>query len=473
MSAKPERSPPHDLAAEEAVLATIFADGIAALDAVRKTLDGGAALYSPANRLLFEAACALADAGTPVDSVTVGGWIRSRDRLAEIGGVGYLAKIADAVPYVANLETHAAIVTEKARVREMISTCQRISAEGYGDVGDVRTWLDDAEASVFKVVEQTTASDGAFVAEPLKAFFAKVSEASAAGRKILGTSTGYHGIDDLMSGLHDGDLTILAARPGMGKTSLALCLAINVAAGSIEDQKAAADEARTDKRPTAAFFSLEMPRDQLAAKMACSEGRVDVGKVRKGLLNQIDWQNLTGASQFLEGLSIWIDDQADLTIFDLRSKCRQVAAKAPPDRPLRLVVVDYLQLMRPAGRHDTRDQAIGEISRGLKQIAKELKVPVIALSQLNRSVETRSKDKRPQLSDLRESGNIEQDADNILFVYRDEYYNKDSQAKGIAEIIVAKQRNGPTGKVALRFLAACTRFDNFAPGEIPEGVDLS
>jgi replicative DNA helicase len=464
----PGRVPPHDLDAETAVLSAITLEGAPVLDRVRGTLAPQGTFYSPANRWIFDACCALADSGTPIDSVTVANWLKSRERLTEIGGVPYLMKVVDAVPAVAHVETYAELIAEKWRVRNMIAACQRVAAEGYGDIGKAQEWLDGAEQSVFEITQRAGTSTGQFIKEPIKTFFGRLEDAARRGVKTLGLPTGFQGIDDLMTGLHPGDVTIIAARPGMGKTALALCIAANVASMQTDGP-----------RNIAAVFSLEMPKDQLAARAVCCEARVDVGKVRSATLNAQDWKALTEASAWLATCPLWIDDPVQLSIPDLRSRCRRVAAaaKAPsendPGEKLALVVVDYLQLMVAVGNHGTRDQEIGEISRGLKALAKELGVPVIALSQLNRSVETRStKDKRPQLSDLRESGNIEQDADNIVFVYRDEYYNKDSPARGIAELIIAKQRNGPTGKVAVRFFNAYTRFDNLAPGEIPEGVDF-
>lgn len=442
-----------------------------ALDRVQEIL-AREHFYSPANRWIYEACLALAAEAQPIDAVTVGGWLKSRDRLMEIGGVPYLARIVDAVPAVAHLEAYAKIIREKWRVRAVISTCQRLAAEGYGDVGGVQGFVDGAEQAIYEIARSPETSAVVSIQEAIKSAFGKIQEAARRGSRITGTATGYYGLDDLSSGLHAGDLVILAARPGMGKTSFALNIAVNVAAPTLvqaEDGNGEVEEPGSG----VAVFSLEMPRDQIATRLVCSEARVDVGKVRKGLLTGSDWSALTQAASWLSQLPIWIDDTAAITVLDLRYKVRRIQADlARQEKKLGLVVVDYLQLMKGRDGVHSREQEISEISRGLKQFAKELKVPVIALSQLNRMVETRAgKDKRPQLSDLRESGAIEQDADMILFIYRDEYYNKESSEKGMAEIIVAKQRNGPTGKARLKFIHACTRFDNFQPGEMPDGIE--
>ncbi len=466
------RVPPHDLDAEAAVLAAVLLGGDA-LDRVQELLTPEH-FYSPAHRRVYEACLALASESAPIDSVTVASWLKSRERLAEIGGVAFLARLLDAVPSVANLESYARLVREKWRVRALISTCQRISAEGYGDVGVVQGFIDDAEQAIYELARTPESSSVAPLREVIVTAFNKIQEAGLRGSRITGIPTGYSGLDALTSGLHSGDLVIVAARPGMGKTSFVLNLAVNVAAPAIVSDSAG----NSSEQPGAGVvvFSLEMPRDQLATRMVCSEGRVDVGKVRSGALTADDWGNLTRSASFLANLPIWIDDTAAIGLLDLRSKIRRIQAdmarNAPPGGPpatLGLVVIDYLQLMKGRSSAGNREQEISELSRGLKQLAKELSVSVIALSQLNRSVESRP-DKHPQLSDLRESGAIEQDADMILFIYRDEYYKKESPLRGIAELVIAKQRNGPTGKVHVKFTSSCTRFDDLQPGEAPEGL---
>ncbi|MGK4000115.1 replicative DNA helicase [Sorangium sp. So ce1024] len=476
------RVPPHDLDAEAAVLSAILLHRDA-LDRVLEILRADH-FYSEANSRIYEAAQELAAAGTPIDIVSVASWLRDRERLAQVGGAAYLAQLADATPAVAHVAAHARVVYEKWRVRQLIATCQRVAAEGYGDVGVVQEFIDGAEQAVYQLARTPQGTSTQPIAQVLKAAFEQITAAAERGDRITGISTGYEKLDAKTAGLHDGDLTIVAARPGMGKTSFVLNLAVNVASpravSSPGPDEMGHGVERHDPGFGAAVFSLEMPREQLATRMVCSEGRVDVGKLRQGFLQPDDWRRLTEAASFLSTLPIWIDDTPAITLLELRAKVRRIQAEydRPPSngssgRRVGLVVIDYLQLMKGREGVSSREQEISEISRGLKQLAKELKVAVIALSQLNRAVETRTtKDKRPQLSDLRESGAIEQDADNIIFIYRDEYYNPETtNQKGIAELIVAKQRNGPTGKVLTRFTSSCTRFDNLAPGDYPEMVD--
>ncbi|MGK4002298.1 replicative DNA helicase [Sorangium sp. So ce1036] len=476
------RVPPHDLDAEAAVLSAILLHRDA-LDRVLEILKAEH-FYSEANSRIYEAAQELAAAGTPIDIVSVASWLRDRERLAQVGGAAYLAQLADATPAVAHVAAHARVVYEKWRVRQLIATCQRVAAEGYGDVGVVQEFIDGAEQAVYQLARTPQGTTTQPLAQVLKAAFEQITAAAERGDRITGISTGYEKLDAKTAGLHDGDLTIVAARPGMGKTSFVLNLAVNVASprtvSSPGPDEAGHGVERHEPGFGAAVFSLEMPREQLATRMVCSEGRVDVGKLRQGFLQPDDWRRLTEAASFLSTLPIWIDDTPAISLLELRAKVRRIQAEydRPPGdgssgRRVGLVVIDYLQLMKGRDGVSSREQEISEISRGLKQLAKELKVAVIALSQLNRAVETRTtKDKRPQLSDLRESGAIEQDADNIIFIYRDEYYNAETtNQKGIAELIVAKQRNGPTGKVLTRFTSSCTRFDNLAPGDYPDMVD--
>jgi replicative DNA helicase len=482
------RVPPHDLDAEAAVLSAILLSG-EALDRVLEILKPEH-FYSDSNGRIYEAAQALALAGTPIDIVSVASYLRDRERLAQVGGSSYLAQLADATPAVAHVGAHAQSVTEKWRVRALIATCQRVAAEGYGDVGPVQTFIDECEQSIYALArtEQTTTVQP--VRAVLRSAFGQITAAAERGNRITGISTGYEKLDGQTAGLHAGDLMIIAARPGMGKTSLALNLGVNVASPRAAEPSPEAPSGADEQEPGygVCVFSLEMPREQLAIRMVCSEGRVDVGRVRRGMLTSEDWSSLTEAATYLSSLPIWIDDTSALGVLELRAKVRRIQAeynrdaiqadpargiKAQAERRVGLVIVDYLQLMKGREGVSSREQEISEISRGLKQLAKELKVPVIALSQLNRAVETRTtKDRRPQLSDLRESGAIEQDSDVILFIYRDEYYNPEtSNAKGLAEILIGKQRNGPTGKILTRFTASCTRFDNLAASDYPELAD--
>jgi replicative DNA helicase len=476
------RVPPHDLDAEAAVLSAILLTRDA-LDRVLEILKAEH-FYSEANSRIYEAAQELAVAGMPIDIVSVASWLRDRERLAQVGGAAYLAQLADATPAVAHVAAHAGVVYEKWRVRQLIATCQRVAAEGYGDIGVVQEYIDGAEHAIYELARTPQGTTTQPLAQVLKAAFEQITAAAERGDRITGISTGYEKLDGKTAGLHDGDLTIVAARPGMGKTSCVLNLAVNVASPRTVSAPGPGEAGHGVERHEpgfgAAVFSLEMPREQLATRMVCSEGRVDVGKLRQGFLQPDDWRRLTEAASFLSTLPIWIDDTPAIALLELRAKVRRIQAEydrppsaGNPGRRLGLVVIDYLQLMKGRDGVQSREQEISEISRGLKQLAKELRVPVIALSQLNRSVETRTtKDKRPQLSDLRESGAIEQDADTIIFIYRDEYYNPETtNSKGIAELIISKQRNGPTGKVLTRFTASCTRFDNLAPGDYPEMAD--
>jgi len=477
------RVPPHDLDAEAAVLSAILLERDA-LDRVLEVLRPEH-FYSDANRRIYEGAEALAAAGIPIDIVSIASWLRDRDRMGQIGGPSYLAQLADATPAVAHVAAHAQVVHEKWRIRQLIATCQRISAEGYGDVGVVQEFIDVAEQSIYELARSPQSTTTQPIAQVLRAAFEQISQAAERGDRITGISTGYEQLDAKTAGLHDGDLTIVAARPGMGKTSFVLNLAVNVASPRTVAAPGPGEAGyggfeRQDPGYGVVVFSLEMPREQLATRMVCSEGRVDLGRVRQGMLQAEDWRRLTEGASYLSSLPVWIDDTPLLGVLELRAKVRRIqaeynrpAADSSPDRRLGLVVVDYLQLMKGREGAASREQEISEISRGLKRLAKELKVPVIALSQLNRAVETRAtKDKRPQLSDLRESGAIEQDADCIIFIYRDEYYNPETtNQKGIAELLIAKQRNGPTGKVLTRFAASYTRFDNLARDEYPDMVD--
>lgn len=680
------RVPPHDLDAEAAVLSAVMLDGTA-LDKVLEFLRPEH-FYSEAHRRIFEAALELRGRGQPVDVVQVATWLKDRERIQQVGGMEYLATVLNQAPAIANVAAYGRTIHEKWRVRQLILTCQRVAAQGYIDYGMAQEFIDEAEQSIYTIARTQESSSVERLLEVIKKSFKKLTEALERGDRITGIPTGFERLDRLTAGLHEGDLTIVAARPGMGKTSLVLNLAVNVASSKPTQKLPSENDPgkRWDEQGVGVVvFSLEMPREQIANRMVCCEGRVDVSKVRSGYLGPQEWNKLTQASAFLGSLPVWVDDSPALNILELRAKVRRLQAefdKADESgrklRRIGLVVVDYLQLMRGRENAASREQEISEISRGLKALAKELGVAVIALSQLNRAVETRSeKSKRPQLSDLREcvvgstlvcladgrrvpirdligqtpevlamsedgriirarsdkvwqvgrktvfdvvlasgrriratgrhrmftgsgwkrvesiaigdrmacarqlpepsvcehwsehriaslglfigdgsylrhtramakmrgtsyggtshfrfapsrallaeyallledeslavqarsdlfwdrvvsiepageeevfdltvpgpaswladgivshnSGAIEQDADNILFIYRDEYYNKETTTeKNIAELIIAKQRNGPTGTVKVRFDNAYTRFDNLAEGEYPD-----
>ncbi len=466
------RVPPHDLDAEAAVLSSVMIDPNA-FDRVQDFLKPEH-FYSEAHRRIFEACVELKASGQPVDVVQVGSWLKTRERLAQVGGMGYLTEVLNAAPAVANVQAYGQTIFEKFRIRQLILTCQRVSAQGYTDYGEAQSFIDGAEQSIYNIARTSQSQTTERLIDVMKKSFKALTEAVQRGDRITGVPTGFERYDKLTAGLHDGDLSIVAARPGMGKTSFVLNVAVNVASPKAREAAHDPNQRWEEAGVGCAVFSLEMPREQLANRMVCSEARVDVSKMRTGFLSSQDWNRLTQAASFLGSLPIWIDDSPVLTILDLRAKVRRLQSEfdvvdetGRKTRRIGLVVVDYLQLMKGRDGVQSREQEISEISRGLKGLAKELKVPVVALSQLNRAVETRSeKSKRPQISDLRESGAIEQDADNIIFIYRDDYYNReDSPEPNVAELIIAKQRNGPTGTAKVRFDKEYTRFDNLAEGE--------
>ncbi len=465
--------PPHDLDAEAAVLSSVMIDP----DAFDKVVDflRPEHFYAEAHRRIFEACVELAAAHQPIDNVQVASWLKSRERLAQVGGMGYLTEILNAAPAIMNVAAYGHVVLEKFRIRQLILTCQRVTGQGYSDYGEAQQFIDQAEQAIYNIARAGAQGN---TVEKLKDVmiksFTTLTEAVKRGDRITGVSTGFERYDRRTAGLHDGDLTIVAARPGMGKTSFVLNVAVNAASPKSRESATDPNQRSEEGGVGVVVFSLEMPREQIANRMVCSEGRVDVGKMRTGHLTPQDWTRLTQAASFLGSLPIWIDDSSTLSIMDLRAKVRrlqsefdQYDASGRRTRRIGCVVVDYLQLMKGRDGAQSREQEISEISRGLKGLAKELKVPVVALSQLNRAVETRSeKSKRPMISDLRESGAIEQDADNIVFIYRDDYYNREESAEpNVAELIIAKQRNGPTGTARVRFDQQYTRFDNLAEGE--------
>lgn len=442
-----QRVPPNDKEAEQVILASLL---IAPhlFEEVADLVDHGD-FYEQRHRAIYEAACDLKKRGLACDAVAVGGWLSDRQRLEEVGGVAALAHLCDATPAMGNLRQHAERIRGLSRIRNAISTCQRIAAEGYTEALDPQEFLDAAEQRIFAIAGQEQAREAVSVHSAIREAWEQIRAASESGGGVTGTPTGFVELDKLTTGLHPGELYVVAGRPGMGKTSLVLNALTNIALSGIG----------------AMLFSLEMPAPQLVQRVLACEGRVDVKKLRGGDLTPGDWQRLGDAAASLEGVPLWIDDKSGITLLEMRARCRRLQSQLQQQgKKLGVVAIDYLQLMGGGKSAQNREQEIAELSRGLKRMAKELSVPVIALSQLNRSVETRSaKDKRPQLSDLRESGAIEQDADAIMFVYRDEYYFKDSPDVGKAEVILAKQRSGPTGSVMLSFAGEFTRFDNLSP----------
>ena len=471
------RVPPHDLEAEAAVLSACMLDP-SAMDKITDLKPEY--FYSEAHRRIFEACFELKQSGHPVDVLQVQSWLKDRQRLAQVGGAGYLTEILDAAPVVANVGAYGRTIHEKFRIRQVILACQRVSAQGYVDYGEPQAFIDGAEQAIYNIARTNAKQSVEKLLDVMKKSFKRLNDAVARGDRITGVPTGFDRYDKLTSGLHEGDLSIVAARPGMGKTSFVLNVAANVASPKSREVDGDPNQRWEEGGVGCVVFSLEMPREQLANRMVCSEARIDVSKMRTGYLSPQDWSKLTQAASFLGSLPIWIDDSPGLSIIELRAKVRRLQAEFDTRdeegrkiKKIGCVIIDYLQLMKGRDGVASREQEISEISRGLKGLAKELEVPVIALSQLNRAVETRSeKSKRPLISDLRESGAIEQDADNIIFIYRDDYYNREDSAEpNIAELIIAKQRNGPTGTAKVRFDKQWTRFDNLAEGEYEDSPE--
>lgn len=435
-----DRLPPQDIDAEQAVLGALLLDP-EAVHHVPSTLRPDD-FYHQGHRLIFEAALSLAEQGQPVDLVTVTGQLRQQGALEKAGGAAYIASLLDLVPTAANIEHYSRMVEEKSLLRTLIMAAARIAEMGYEGGEDASRLLEQAERMILEVGARRAAGGFASLREILLAVWSFVEQAYASKGGISGLPTGFIDLDRLCCGLQPADLVILAARPSMGKTSLALSVAYQVA---------------VKQRLPVAVFSLEMSKEQLVQRLLCAEARVDQYRLRTGNLREEDWERLSDAMANLSEVPLYIDDTVAGSVREMRAKARRLQA----ERGLSLVVIDYIQLMQSGTRAENRQQEISQISRGLKSLAKELNVPVLALSQLSRAVEARQ-DKRPQMSDLRESGALEQDADIVMFIYRDEYYNPESDKKGVAEIIIAKQRNGPVGTVELGFMKEFTRFVNLA-----------
>jgi replicative DNA helicase len=416
--------------------------------------------HHPALRAVYEAFTELERASRPIDTLTVVEQMKALetlDKLRAVNGPDYLVELQGKVISVENIEYHARLVSSKSAARRMVQACSSIAARGYGDYGDVDEYLDSAEHEIFQIAQRTQKSSFEPIKKVLKDTIGALAKRYERKQAITGVPTTYHRFDEMTAGMQPGELIIIAARPSMGKTSFVMNAVQNAAVGH---------------GVPALVFSLEMSKMALGERLLCSHARVDSAKLRRGMLDQRDWVLITKAASDIAEAPIHIDDSGSPSLLEIRAKCRRWRSDPkifPPSKsePLGLVVIDYLQLIQGrASRDDNRQREISEISRGLKALAKELAVPVVALSQLNRGLENRE-DKRPKMSDLRESGAIEQDADLICFIYRDEVYSKDQckeEDKGVAEIIIGKQRNGPTGTVRLAFLNTYTRFENLAEG---------
>ena len=440
---------PHSAEAEQSVLGGLLlsADG---WDAVAELVSDGD-FYRLGHRLIFRQIAQLAEAAEPVDVITVADKLQARDELDAAGGLTYLAELAQNTPSASNIRAYAKVVRERACLRKLIEAAQEIAESGFNPDGRKSDELiDEAERRIMQIGEDGP-KDGApkDINPLLQAALGRIEELFQSGGAITGISTGFIELDNMTSGLQDSDLVIVAGRPSMGKTAFAMNLV---------------EHAVLNQKKPILVFSMEMPADSLIIRMLSSIGRIDQTRLRTGKLEQEDWPKLSAAVTKLKDVPLYIDDTPALTPTEIRSRARRVARE---HGGLGMIMVDYLQLMQVAGSSDGRTAEISEISRSLKAIAKEFKVPMVALSQLNRSLEQRP-NKRPVNSDLRESGAIEQDADVIMFIYRDEVYHEESEEKGIAEIIIGKQRNGPIGICRLAFIGQYTRFENLARGSSGE-----
>ncbi|UJF19546.1 replicative DNA helicase [Vibrio sp. SS-MA-C1-2] len=440
------KMPPHSLEAEQSVLGGLLLDNERWDSVAEKVVASD--FYSRPHRLIFESITALLNNSQPLDLITLSEYLEQHEQLTDIGGFAYLADLAKNTPSAANITAYAEIVRERALIRSMISVANEIADAGYEPKGRAsEDLLDMAESKIFAIAEQRTSeNEGPISVESvLEKTLERIEILYQTPQDgVTGVSTGFNDLNKKTAGLQPSDLIIVAARPSMGKTTFAMNLCENAA---------------MDQEKPVLIFSLEMPADQLMMRILASLSRVDQTKIRTGQLDDEDWARISSSMGLLMNKkNMYIDDSSGLTPTDVRSRARRIARE---HGGLSMIMVDYLQLMRVPGMQDNRTLEISEISRSLKALAKELQVPVVALSQLNRSLEQRA-DKRPINSDLRESGAIEQDADLIMFIYRDEVYNPEGPMKGMAEIIIGKQRNGPIGSVRLTFQGQFSRFDNYA-----------
>jgi replicative DNA helicase len=445
VAAAPERTLPHSLDAEKSVLGAILIHNDAFNHAAE--LIDSQDFFRDAHRRIFDRMVTLSERGDAIDFITLKEELARTGDLDEVGGPSYIAALADGVPRSANVEYYARIVKEKSTLRSLIHSANKILAEAYEAEHEPDQLLDEAERSIFAIAEGRIREGFVPLRDLVQTSFATIEKLQQTKGAITGVPTGFPDLDEMTTGLHPGDLVVVAARPSMGKTSFVLNIAQHVG---------------THTAMTVGFFSLEMSKEQLFMRMLTSEARIDAHRFRSGYLNEKDYGNLSHALGTLAEARVFIDDTASIGVLEMRAKCRRLKA----EHGLDLVIIDYLQLMQGRGRFESRQQEVSAISRSLKGLAKELSCPIIALSQLSRAPEGRT-DHRPQLSDLRESGAIEQDADLVCFIYRPEVYDKEEanpENQGIAEIIIGKQRNGPIGTVKLSFLNQYTRFENYAAG---------
>lgn len=431
--------PPNDIEAEQAVIGSMLTDKEAVIAAIEvlKPED----FYREDNKAIYTAIISLYNRSEPIDIITIKDELTSNGNFENVGGLEYLASLPDKVPTTANVEKYIKIVEEKSTLRTLIKTANELIALGYDPTQDVETIMDQAEKRIFDVMQKRNQKGYSSIKDILVDTFTRLEQLYNQKQHITGVPTGFADLDYKTSGLHNSDLVLIAARPAMGKSAFALNIATYAA---------------TKAKVPVAIFSLEMSKEQMANRILCSEAMVDSNKVRTGKIEDDDWGKLAAASGELSEAGIYIDDTPGISIMEIRAKCRKLKL----EKNIGLVVIDYLQLVQGSGkRGGSREQEISEISRSLKILAKEINVPVIALSQLSRAPEQRP-DHRPMLSDLRESGAIEQDADIVIFLYRDDYYNEESEKKNIAEVIISKHRGGSTGTVELLWLGNYTKFAN-------------
>ncbi len=442
----PYHLPPQNIEAEESIISAILIDNNTLLDVIEILAPED--FYRTAHQKIYGAITDLFDRAEPIDLVTLANRLKEKGQLEEIGSASYLARLVDTVPLAVNAQHYAKIVHDKASLRRLIEKANAIVKRCFEERGNADDIIDFAEAAVFEISEKKSQQAFYPISKLILGNIETLEEKQGNRSLVTGVPTGFSHLDNLTSGFQNSDLIILAARPSMGKTALALNIARNAA---------------VDAGIPVAIFSLEMSKEQLSLRMLCSEARIDSSRLRGGFFSMEDWHRLTDAAGVLSEAAIYIDDSPSLTAMEIRAKARRLKM----DKNIGLIVIDYLQLMQGRASAERRDLEISEISRSLKALAKELDLPVLALSQLNRMLEQRT-DKRPRLSDLRESGALEQDADVVAFIYRDEVYNKeeDNPNRGVAEILLSKQRNGPTGDVYLTFLNSFTRFENLASEEV-------
>ncbi len=436
-----EKTLPHNLEAERTVLGAVLVDN-AAFNSAAEVLTRED-FYRESHRRIFEAMAVLAERSQPIDLVTLKNELTRGGALEAAGGAAYLGSLLDGVPRITNVEHWSRIIKERAVLRNLIHASNRIVQSCFEGEDEAAVLLDRAEKAIFDIAERRIRQGFVGIREIVKESFRTIDQLSQSKEIVTGLPTGFVDIDEMTSGLQKGELVIVAARPAMGKTSFCLNVAQHASMRAGE---------------TVGIFSLEMSKEQLVLRMLCSDARIDAHKLRTGRLQEKDWARLAKAYADLSASKVFIDDSSTVSPLEMRAKCRRLRA----EHGLGLVIVDYLQLVTSTGRVENRQQEISAISRSLKGLAKELAVPVVALSQLSRAPEDRT-DRRPQLSDLRESGALEQDADIVMFIYREEEYKPSDENRGIAEIIIGKQRNGPTGTRKLAFIKEFTRFENLQP----------